>query len=241
MICIDAGNTFIKIALMEHSAAISQAVFPYGKPAKMQEYLQSLPAAEGVIVASVSLPAQEIFCRIPSKISVCMELTGDTPTPVRNLYQTPASLGKDRLAAAVGAYRLYPQKDILVIDAGTALTFDFIDRQGNFIGGNISPGLNMRFQALHSYTKKIPLATPTHHYRTIGNSTEAAVIAGVQNGIIFEMNEYIRYFKRQNSETIFVMTGGDLIFFVNKIESLIFAQPNLVHIGLEEIFKYNVK
>jgi type III pantothenate kinase len=241
VICIDAGNTFAKIALMENAAAISQATFPCNDPDGIRDYLQTLPAVEGAIISSVSAPVQEIARLMPPEIPACMELTGDTPAPVRNLYRTPASLGNDRLAAITGAGRLYPKKDILVIDAGTALTFDFLDKDGNFVGGNISPGLNMRFQALHRFTKKIPMVAPSHHYEFIGNSTETAVISGVQNGIIFEINQYIRHFKKQNAETIFVMTGGDIIFFVNKTESIIFAQPNLVHIGLEEIFKFNVK
>ena len=152
-ICIDAGNTLIKVAFMEECSVQSVALFALTDTVGLLRHLDTLPQVEACILSSVSIANREITEALSRKAAYFMELTAATPIPVRNLYKTPETLGKDRLAAIVGAYSLFPGKDILVLDAGTALTIDFIDKEGNYRGGNISPGLNMRFQALHDYTK----------------------------------------------------------------------------------------
>ena len=169
-----------------------------------------------------------------------MELTADTPVPIQNLYKTPETLGKDRLAAIVGAYSLFPDRDVLVFDAGTALTIDFIDKDGNYHGGNISPGLNMRFRALNDYTQKIFLQSQTDDYKLLGDTTASAVVSGVQNGMVFEVKYYIDHFVKKFPDLVIIFTGGDKNFLENKIERFIFAEPNLVFIGLDKILKFNI-
>ena len=170
-----------------------------------------------------------------------MELTAATPVPINNLYKTPETLGKDRLAAVVGAHSLFPDKDVLVFDAGTALTIDFIDKEGNYRGGNISPGLNMRFRALHDYTQKLFLHSQSDDYQLLGADTPSAIISGVQNGMIFEINHYVHHFVKEFPQLVTILTGGDVNFFVNKIEKRIFAEPNLVFIGLKKIIEFNTQ
>ncbi|GHT21300.1 type III pantothenate kinase [Bacteroidia bacterium] len=241
VICIDAGNSFVKVALMEQAAALSQAVIAVADTEQLQEYIASLPAADGAIVSTVSKPAEEMRNWLVSKVPVCMELTHRTPLPIDNAYRTPETLGKDRIAAVMGAFALYPGKDVLIIDAGTALTIDFLDSQKKYHGGNISPGLKMRFQALHDYTENLPLLTPAAHCRLLGNSTDTAITAGIQNGVIFEIEQYIKHFQKKYPQIIFVITGGDTFFLEDKFKSRIFAEPNLVLIGLENIFNFNLK
>jgi len=238
-ICIDAGNTFFKIALMEEGEVQSLASFPLTDVHGLLQHLKSLPQADACILSSVVSILPRIVDVFRQKSAYFIELTHETPLPIRNLYQTPETLGKDRLAAVVGAYCLFPGKDILVFDAGTALTIDFIDRNGNYRGGNISPGLNMRFRALYDDTQKLFLQTQTDDFDLIGNTTASAIISGVQNGIIFEINNYVHHFVNKFPTLVKILTGGDINFFENKLESHIFAIPNLIFIGLEKIVKFN--
>ena len=238
-ICIDAGNTFIKIALMEDGNVTSLAAFPLTDVYGLLQHVASLPQADACIISSVISILPKIVDVFKQKSSYFLELTHETPLPIRNLYQTPETLGKDRLAAVVGAYSLFPGKDILVFDAGTALTIDFIDRDGNYRGGNISPGLNMRFRALHNDTHQLSLQEQTDDYELIGDTTASAIISGVQNGIIFEMNYYVHHFVKKFPTLVKILTGGDANFFENKFETHIFAVPNLIYIGLEKIVSFN--
>jgi type III pantothenate kinase len=241
ILCIDAGNSFIKIAVAEEDKITVVDVVPLTDMDGLRQRIASLPQVEACIVSSVGFTDRELIQQLAGRSPFFMELTADTPVPINNLYATPETLGKDRLAAVVGAHSLYPDNNVLVIDAGTAMTIDFVDRLGNYHGGNISPGLQMRYQALHDYTKKLPLQNKTFDYQTIGNSTESAIVAGVQNGMIFEVENYISYFSGQYSDMITIMTGGDTFFLVNKIEKPIFVESNLIFIGLRKIVAYNIK
>jgi type III pantothenate kinase len=241
VICIDAGNSFVKVALMQQSTVLSQAVIPVDDTAQLQEYIESLPVADGAMLSTVSQPAEKMRNWLLPKVPLCMELTHHTPLPIVNTYRTPETLGKDRIAAVAGAFALYSGKNVLIIDAGTALTIDFLDKQKKYRGGNISPGLMMRFQALHDYTEKLPLLAPAAHSHLLGDSTESAITAGILNGIIFEIEQYINHFQENYPEIICVITGGDTIFLEDKLKKRIFAEPNLVLIGLENIFNFNLK
>ncbi len=240
-ICIDAGNTFVKVAIAEQGDISKVTAIPLADRGALLRYIEALPGAGACILSSVSMADPGLLDILSKHTPYFIELTADTPIPIHNLYVTPDTLGKDRLAAVIGAYSLYPSKDILVIDAGTALTIDFIDAEGNYHGGNISPGLRMRYQALHDYTKRLPLESMSEDFNFIGNSTSSAIIAGVQNGIIFEVNGYVEHFVKQYPGLITIMTGGDVIFFANKIEKPIFADEKLIFIGLEKIVSYNLK
>ena len=225
---------------MEDGVILSLASFSLTDIGGLLHHVRSLPQADACILSSVSVADQTMIDVISQKSAHFMELTAATPVPVRNLYKTPETLGKDRLAAVVGAYSLFPGRDILVMDAGTALTIDFVDKEGNYHGGNISPGLNMRFRALHDYTQKLSLQQQTDEYQILGTSTESAIVSGVQIGMIFEMNYYINHFVKKFPQLVKILTGGDVNFFANKIERCIFAESNLVIFGLENIIKFNL-
>ncbi len=238
--CVDTGNTFVKIAVADEGKIVSVVAFSLEDEESILQYAAALPVADACIVSSVSVSDSELTKILSERVSYFVELTAETPIPIRNLYETPETLGKDRLAAVVGAYGLFPGKNVLVMDAGTALTVDFIDNEGNYRGGNISPGLQIRYRALHDYTKRLPLEDQNNDFKIIGNSTSSAIIGGVQTGMIFEIEGYIDYFAGQYPDLVTIMTGGDVIFFVNRIKKSIFAESDLVLIGLEKIIEHNI-
>lgn len=161
-----------------------------------------------------------------------------TPTPLANLYATPETLGADRLAAAVGAAALYPERDLLVVDFGTAITVDLVE-DGAYKGGNISPGVKMRFRALHDYTARLPLADITDERLRFGDSTISAIEQGVMQGVVNEIEGYMRLFSAKNRKISTIFTGGDAKYFVKRIKNAIFADCELVVCGLNRILDYN--
>ena len=168
-----------------------------------------------------------------------MILTDKKKVPLTNKYKTPNTLGKDRLAGVIGVTSLYPKKDILVFDAGTCLTMDFVNKKGEYIGGRISPGIEMRYKALHTFTDKLPLGQKEKTTPIIGDDTHSSIASGVQQGILAEVKSIISEYKLRNPDTIVVVTGGDCFFFEKELKNSIFANPNLVLIGLNEILDYN--
>lgn len=162
--------------------------------------------------------------------------------PIQNLYQTPQTLGRDRLANAVGAWAEFKAQNTLVIDAGTCIKFDVLNQEGEYLGGSISPGIQMRFKALHTFTDKLPLLQfENHSIKTdlTGNSTDSSMASGVLNGALFEVEGMIEAYERQFNSLNIIITGGDAEFFVKRLKSNIFARPNLAIKGLAEILKYN--
>ncbi len=167
--------------------------------------------------------------------------TTNTSIPLINKYGSPVTLGLDRIAAGVGALAFYPSRDILVIDAGTAITYEFISSRREYLGGNISPGMNMRYRALHTFTAKLPLLEPGAPYISFGQDTASAIRLGVEMGIVYEIEGTIQHFKSLFPEGLIVITGGDAKFFEKKLKCRIFAQPDLVLTGLNQILNHNIE
>jgi type III pantothenate kinase len=168
-----------------------------------------------------------------------IELDHQTPVPIVNRYQSPETLGKDRLAVVVAAAGLYPAKSCLVIDAGTCITYDIIDQDKNYFGGSISPGMQLRFKALNTFTSRLPLVPHGNFEGLTGTTTGESIQSGVINGIVAEIDGIIDQYKVNFPGLMILVTGGDMNFFAKKLKSNIFAVPNLVLIGLNEILKYN--
>lgn len=171
-----------------------------------------------------------------------MQLTPGTPVPVTNNYGTPQTLGMDRLAAVVGASFSFSERDCLIIDAGTCITFDFVDRDAIYYGGSISPGLAMKFKALHTFTSKLPLVEQIEKGETplIGRNTIECLQSGVSNGTLAEVDGLITEYKQQSPDLIVIGCGGDASFFEKNLKARIFVVPDLVLIGLNRILNYNV-
>jgi type III pantothenate kinase len=161
----------------------------------------------------------------------------NTPTPLTIKYRTPGTLGSDRLAAAVGAWDKTPEHNLLVIDSGSAITFDFVDRNGNYHGGNIARGIRMRLRALHDDTACRPTVDKEGDTPSIGYDTETAIRSGVIRGICHEIEGYIGEFKEKYGDVFVFLTGGDEKTLINHIKSRIFADKYLVAKGLNRILQ----
>ena len=199
------------------------------------------PQLTQAILSSVKPVDNEILQFLSGNFDLFIELDHETKLPIGNLYETPETLGKDRLAAAVGANELFPDQNLLIIDAGTAITYDLVSENNEFIGGNISPGLQMRFKALNQFTGKLPLVSYSDEFQDIGRNTTEAIRAGVQNGILYEIAQTIELFNKNYQNLQIVMTGGDSIFFDKKLNYTIFVHFNITLIGLNRILEYNAK
>ncbi len=168
-----------------------------------------------------------------------MDLDKDTLLHFKNSYTSPETLGKDRLAAIAGAKALFPDKNVLVFDAGTCLTADFMDHTGNYLGGSISPGLKMRFKALHTFTARLPLLDPQLEFELIGTDTRTSILTGAIMGMKLEIEGFINEYRQIYPELVVILTGGDHIFFDKNLKNDIFVAPNLVLQGLNEILYHN--
>lgn len=235
---IDIGNSSAKYAVFDERKLIANKSVKEITGETMQQLLISFPSINQAIICSVTKGGK--FEKIVKDfISTTVVLNESTILPIKNCYKTPDTLGYDRLAGVIGATVLKPSSNLLVIDVGTAITYDLLDEKSQYIGGNISPGLIMRFRALHDYTERLPLLSPSDDYVLVADNTTCAIISGVQHGIIFEIDAYIDELrKRSNSLSVF-LTGGDCFFFEKKIKNPIFVEPTLVLIGLNEILLHN--
>jgi len=194
---------------------------------------------KGIIVSSVVAFPPSWVEYLDGLTVVPLIMDHRTPVPVENRYKTPATLGLDRLAAAVGATVVFPRTSTLVIDAGTAITIDFVDSMGRFLGGNISPGLAVRFKSLNQNTSKLPLLQLADEFAFFGHDTESAIVAGVQQGAIYELDSYIGEFGARCPDLKVLFTGGDAFFFEKNLKNSIFVEPFLVPKGLNRILDYN--
>lgn len=170
-----------------------------------------------------------------------LKLTHETAIPIKNLYKTPETLGRDRLAVAVAAAGLFPKQNCLIIDAGTCITYDFIDKKKNYHGGSITPGIEMRLKAMNAYTANLPLVKRRKLSFPIGKDTVTSIRTGAQIGATMEIEGMIRHYQELYGRLQILITGGDAKYFVNNLKTQIFVSPNLVLLGLNKILNYNVR
>ncbi|GHU95942.1 type III pantothenate kinase [Bacteroidia bacterium] len=234
---IDIGNTLVKCALFEQDALLDVLAVPQLQAQDLAALLQGRGLPQCAIVSNVRSEAALKACLalVQPAVATTMVMDVATPTPLTNLYKTPQTLGFDRLAAAVGAHFLYPCRNVLVVNAGTALTYEVVSERGEYVGGNISPGLRCRYAALHQFTQKLPLCEPTLNPPLLGQTSQDAITAGVQQGMLREIEATIDYFASQYTCLQTILTGGEAIYFENQLKSAIFAAPYLVLIGLNKI------
>jgi type III pantothenate kinase len=235
---IDQGNTLTKVGVFKENELISLLSFEIVELDDIKN-LFSLYPITNTIISSVKNPKNELINLLKTSSKKFIELNHTTPLPIDNNYKTPETLGKDRIAAVVGAHYLQPHKNALIIDAGTAVTFDILTAEDKYIGGSISPGIQMRLKALHSFTKKLPLVEWQKDTPTIGTDTISAIWSGVVNGLVFEIDGYIDLHKKSYPDLFTFLTGGDAFFFESKLKNSIFAVENLVLTGLNRILNYN--
>ena len=239
---IDQGNSRTKVALFDDNGRIVKNFIYKSFAASDIEKLFSLyPITDSIISSVVNIePAVVNALHRRSKHFVLFD--HDTPIPIRNGYNTPETLGQDRLAAAVGASFLCPKQNILIIDAGSAITYDFVSDEGEYVGGNIAPGIKMRLTMLHRMTKKLPLVEVEENelLPLFGKTTRDAIAAGVIRGIVYEVKGYIRSLNAQLQQLTVLLTGGNAPFIANNSRNTSFTlEKNLVLIGLNQILEFN--
>lgn len=239
---IDIGNTISKLAVFKGKELFFK-ILVEGEPDEglFADLKNKYPLLRNVILSSVKDTNQKTIAFLKENF-LLLELNAETLVPVKNLYATPGTLGKDRIAGVVGGQRYFPKMNILVIDAGTCITYDFINLNTEYLGGSISPGLDMRFKALNTFTAKLPLVKPDEKFgELIGDTTEKSILSGVQEGMIAEVEGIMHQYQSRYKDVKIVLTGGNTDFFVKKLKNPIFAAPDLVLEGLNEILEYNVE
>ncbi len=235
---IDIGNTTAKLAVFDKDELIEVFRSPNDSLDCLPMLCTRYPLERGIASAVIPL-SEAIRQQLRALPFHVVKLDYRTPVPVTNLYKSPQTLGMDRLAAVIGAHALKPGHDALVIDAGTCITYDFIDAAGRYHGGNISPGLQMRFKALHTFTGKLPQVEAEGELPLYGQTTETAIRAGVIRGMEYEIDGYITRLRKNYPSLLVFLTGGDEISFDSKLKSGIFADRFLVLKGLNRILSYN--
>ena len=233
---VDSGNTYAKIGWFEGTELIR-----FETRLSFDQLVEAVRAssAEYILYASVGKAVEEFRGAIQPNLSV-LNLDSETRLPIVKNYETPATLGADRIAAAAGAGYLFPGEDLVIIDMGTCITYDYLDRDARFQGGLISPGMGMRFKAMHTFTKRLPLVEPEPVPPLIGKNTRHAMLSGVMNGLTAELNGLIGAYRALSPACRVVLCGGDVPFFESLLKPPIFVVPQLVLIGLNRILLHNV-
>ena len=235
---IDIGNTAAKVALFDGGEMVEVLTESNQSLDCLEALCVKYPVEQGIVATVIDL-SERVLAALVALPFPLLWLDSKTPLPVTNLYETPETLGYDRMAAVVGANEQYPRRDILVIDAGTCITYEFIDSKGQYHGGNISPGMQMRFKALNQFTGRLPLIDSNGRKLPMGRDTETAIRAGVLKGMEYEISGYIESMKHKYPELLVFLTGGDDFSFDTNLKSIIFADRFLVLKGLNRILNYN--
>ena len=236
---IDVGNTRIKTAVFSSKELIHTEIFTTENFLKKLSAIIDTHNCKNAIIASVGDIEQGEIKELQTLIDL-KELNSNTKIPFKNRYMTPKTLGVDRIALVAAAVIKYPNTEVLIIDAGSCITYDFVDSAGAYHGGAISPGIKMRYKSLHAFTKELPLLEPVNSIQLIGNSTESCIHSGVINGVISEIDGVIDQYRKKNKDLTVVLTGGDVKFLANKLKNGIFASHNFVIEGLKEILMHNL-
>lgn len=239
-IAIDIGNTQIKAGVFEGEDLVVKETFPHAQlESKLKSIVSGFDIRSGILSHVSRLPAEglQVF---EDRFEVLF-LDHRTRVPFENLYATPETLGVDRIALAAAAACNYPGKEVLVIDTGTCITFDRVNSKSQYLGGAISPGIEMRYKAVNAFTANLPLLEPTESPPPVGNSTANAIHRGILNGIICEIDGTIGQYRAEKANLTVVLTGGDANFLANNLKSSIFAIPNFLLDGLNRILIHNLE
>ena len=240
ILVIDIGNTRIKAAVFEDNNLKEKFDFTIDLLQNtIENILLKNNSITDLVLSSVGNSKNNLFSFLDGKINV-HSISHSDNFPFHNLYETPATLGIDRMVLASGAVLQFPNQNRLVIDAGTCVTYDFIDENDNYHGGAIAPGLRLRYESLHQYTAKLPLLTLQIPENILGNSTNSAIHSGVVNGMVFEIDGFIDYYKAHYSNFIIILTGGDAEFLAKRLKNTIFANSNFLLESLNQTFQHKI-
>ncbi len=236
---IDIGNSRTKVAVFNNGELMICFPVEEFEYKDFKILKEDYPSINAAIISSVREKPEELIEILKTELKPVLFLSHETKIPIENCYKTPETLGKDRLAAVVGANFLFPDRDLLVIDAGTAVTYDFINKENQYKGGFITPGLSMRFKALHQFTNKLPLLHTDSPGDYSGNDTNSSIIGGIQYGLNGEINSVFNYFNTFSENLFIILTGGDTKYFEKLLKSYNFVSLEITLIGLNRILEFN--
>ena len=236
---IDVGNTDVKYAVFQDSKIISKRI---GKlkflKKEVNTIINEFNFLKKAIISSVVALKEKDLNFITEQLDVLV-LTVNTKLPFENAYKTPETLGVDRIALISASVMQYPEQNVLIIDAGTCITYDFITSDNTYLGGAISPGIKMRYQSLNNLTANLPLLKKTAPKNIIGNSSKESIHSGVINGILIEIDGVIQEYEKKYKDLTVILTGGDDDFLSKRLKSSIFANSNFLLEGLNFILEFN--
>ncbi|MCH4824489.1 type III pantothenate kinase [Gramella lutea] len=236
---VDAGNTSVKVAVFQNNTMEQRWEFKSEKFSEEFEKIKNkYPEIRKSIISSVTHGESKMFSEVKKELPVLV-LDNKTKVPFKNNYASPETLGKDRIALISSAVNSFPGKNVLVIDAGTCITYDFKTSEEVYLGGAISPGLNMRFRSLHKFTANLPLVEPKPEANLIGNTTETSILSGIINGIKMELKGCIESYSSQFEDLTVIFTGGDSQILSIPLKNSIFANSNFLIEGLNFILEFN--
>lgn len=236
---IDVGNSFVKLAVFKDNDLIHKVVIDLDAVLSEIKIIKYKYASiKKAIVSSVGRLKKKDITAI-SKYFDLMVLDSDTNLPFKNRYKTPKSLGVDRIALVCASIRQFSDKNVLIIDAGTCVTYDFINSDNDYLGGAISPGIRVRYKSLNNLTANLPLLESEMPKHIIGDSTDESIHSGVIYGVLNEIDGVIESYKLKYSDLTVILTGGDAKFLSKQLKSSIFANPNFLLEGLNFILQFN--
>ena len=239
LLAVDIGNTKIKAAVFEDNVLVAKVVFDRSEyEEKIENFFDQYKKISASILSSVGNDNFELLSLLEKKAPLVI-VNRDFNFPFQNKYSTPGTLGIDRMVLAGGAVLQYAGQNRLVMDAGTCITYDFIDKDNNYLGGAISPGLMMRYEAMHTFTAKLPLLYPEIPNGFIGNSTPSSMHSGAVNGLVYEIEGFISRYEEKYGSLVIILTGGDADFLAKRLKNTIFANSNFLLESLSNLYLYN--
>ena len=236
---IDVGNTLVKLAVFENSVLQhKKTCLKLDFSDTLEDISEDYPAITHCAISSVGKLSDQQHSKL-KKLYPVYEVSHETPMPFINTYTTPTTLGVDRMVLMSAAAVQYPSKNVLVIDAGSAITYDFLSNKNEYMGGAISPGIGMRYTALHNFTAKLPLLDTNMPKKMIGNSTASSMHSGIIHGVLYEIDGFIEDYSKNYPNLTVILTGGDAHFLRDSLKNDIFANSNFLLEGLNYILEHN--
>jgi type III pantothenate kinase len=241
LLAVDVGNTKIKAAVFEGATLVEKIIFDKDDAlVVIKSIVKKYTSIMHSIMSSVGREQDDLYLYLQQS-TIFTPVSRDLNFPFANKYATPATLGIDRMVLSAGAVLKFPDSARLVIDAGTCVTYDFTDSQNNYLGGAISPGLQLRYGAMHNFTAKLPLLYPEMPESYIGNATNLAMHSGVVNGLLYEVEGFISRYSEQYQDLKVILTGGDAEFLAKRLKNTIFANSNFLLESLNFLYQYTSK
>lgn len=234
---IDIGNTQVKSAVINEGEIIQSYTFPNLSLDKVKAVFSAYTINKCILSTTQQKPSE--LTKWLELNTQFIYLNQETPVNFKNLYGSKNTLGKDRIALTAAAQHEFPKDNVLVIDVGTCITYDFKSAEGAYLGGAISPGLEMRFKALPYFTSRLPLVTKRELNNLIGQNTEESILSGVLGGLIQEVDGVINQYSQRFENLNVVLTGGDELFFAKRLKNGFFARPYFLLKGLNAIAEFN--